>query len=904
MRLWHRFRALFSRSRHEREMAEEMQAHLDGLAERNVAAGMSPEEARFAALRAFGGVEQIKERARDERRLLWIEQLAQDLRYAVRSLARSPAFTLTAVLTLALGIGVNAGLFSLFNMIALKSLPVKDPDRLVRIAGLNSEGSLVTGFTYAEYLAYREGSRALDGVLASAERRWSFQREDEAERAIELDGGGLDKVKVELVSDNYFEVLGAAMQFGRGFQPEEFRTGAPVVVLSHAFWLMQLQGDPHVLGTSIRLDRQLYTVIGVAPERFTGQRWEGPAAWVPCTLLSNRPEGSAATGPQPFRLIGRLRRGVTEAQCKADLDAMAARWAADFPGENAKRSVYLKRGLRFRESNPTPQGLVALGALFFGFGLVLVIACVNVANLLFARSASRQAEISIRLALGASRGRIIRQLLTENGLVCVMGTALGLGLGVVTLKLVLTGVLPRYIPVSLLLALDPMPDWHVLGFAAMLALGTTLAAGLLPALYASRGDLRSGLHHEGVVSGRLTPRRLQQMLLIVQVAVCLMLLSCAGVLARNVYVRKSGNRGYDAQSVFPAILRPNASIADKGMALRQALEFVRAIPGVAGVGLVDPPLYNVPNGVSVRIQVVGTAPDGAEQKAQTAFITGDFLDTLGLPLRRGRNFQSQDQHSGARVIIVSESLARSLWPGQDAVGKTLAVSEAPWKWGEKSGQAVPESFRECEVVGIAADAELQAGDESNRRLLYLSFPLDAPTRFSAYVRLQSSSVAAHNEIERVAQAGGLGLQINLSLARLMEEIDQSLYGMAMLGGALGALALAMASVGLYGMMTFVVSQRVREIGVRIALGATAGKVVALFLRQSMRLIAIGFVLGLAGASFFALLLDKILIGFRNAFDPLAFAAVTLLFAMIAGFASWLPARRAAKVDPMVALRCE
>ena len=677
-----------------------------------------------------------------------------------------------------------------------------------------------------------------------------------------------------------------------------------MVVLSYTFWLMQLQSDPKVIGSSVRLDRQLYTVIGIAPERFTGQRWEGPAAWVSCTLLSNRPDVGGATGPQSFGLIGRLRPGVTEAQCKADLDAIAATWAADFPSENAKTSVHLKRGLRFRESPPTPKGLVALSALFFSFGLVLVIACVNVANLLFARSTSRQAEISVRLALGASRGRIIRQLLTENGLVCVMGTALGLGLGVVTLKLVLTGVLPRYLPVSLLLALDPMPDWRVLGFAAMLALGTTLAAGLLPALYASRGDLRSGLHHEGVISGRLTPRRLQQILLIVQVAVCLMLLSCAGVLARNVVVRKSGDRGYDAQRVFPASLRPNASIADKGMALRQALEFVRAIPGVTGVGLVDPPLFQVPNGVSVRIQVVGTAPGGAEQKAQTAFITGDFLDTLGLSLRRGRNFQSQDQHSGARVIIVSESLARRLWPGQDAVGKTLAVSEVPWKWGEKNGQAVPELFRECEVIGIVADAELQAGDESNRRLLYLPFPLDAPSHFAAYVRLQSSSIAAHREIERVAQAGGLGLQITSSLARFREQTDQALYGFAMLSGALGALALTMASVGLYGMMTFVVSQRVREIGVRIALGATAGRVVALFVRQSIRLMAIGFALGLASASFFALLLDKVLFGFRSAFDPLAFAVVTLLFAMIAGFASWLPARRAAKVDPMVALRCE
>lgn len=905
MKFWTKLRMLLAKRRLEREMAAEMQAHLDGLAERHIAKGLSPEEARYAARREFGGVEQIKERARDARAFIWLEQMGQDLRYATRALARSPAFTITAVLTLALGIGVNAALFTLYNTITLQSLPVKDPASLIRIAGRTANGGLTGMYGYAEYQAYREGSHTLEGLLAVAEKHWAFQRADEPLADPDATEGGPPGVAVNFVSDNFFDVLGESIPFGRGISPQEFRTGAPVIVLSHAFWTAYLQGDPKVLGTSIRLDRRLYTVIGVASPEFSGVRAETPAGWLPYTQWSSRAEDYTPTGPGGFALIGRCNPGVTDEQAKADLDVQAAKWAAAFPGEKARTSVYLRRGLPIVDFNPSKKGFVAIGALFFGFALVLVVACTNVANLLFARGVSRQREIGVRLALGAGRGRIVRQLLTENALLCALGAGLGLGLGVWTLQVILPKIIAVYLPPSAMLAIHPVPDLRVLGFTAVLTIGATLTAGLLPALHASRAGFGAALHSEGAAFGRkLTPARLRKVLLVVQVAVSLMLLSCAGVLVRNLLVLKKTDRGFDPHAVFTVSLTSNATMADKGRAQQQALQAVQGLPGVAGCGLAAPMPFEVANGIRAGIQMAGTNSDGPGQDVQSTFITGGLLDTLGIPLRRGRTFGDADQRAAARVILVSESLARQLWPGQDALGKTLAVSEARWHPGPADGQNFKGVFRDCEVIGVAADAGLQFGDDDSRASLYLPYAFDQPMWAGSLVRARDDSAAARRELVRAAQAAGVSLHFGRTLSDWIEQTELALYGFAVLGCALGGLALAMASVGLHGLMTFAVNQRVREIGVRMALGASAEAVVGLFVRQSMKLVAVGLVFGLLGAGLFALLLDKILLGFKGAFDPLAFGVVTVLFAAIALFACWLPARRAAKVDPMVALRAE
>lgn len=885
-------------------MSEELQAHLEALIERNIAAGMSPDDARQAALRTFGGVAQIEERARDERRNVWLEQAWQDLRYAIRGLARTPSFTITAVLTLALGIGVNAALFSVFNMIALRSLPLKDPDNLVQISGTDTEGRSDRGFSYAEYLAYRDGNRSLDGLLAFTGANWILRQDAGSGTAMRgFEGRWLGTVRVDLVSENYFDVLGGRIARGRGFLSDEFIPGAaPVIVLSHAFWERHLQSDPNVLGTTLMLDRRAVTVIGVTSDEFVGPAPAPPAGWLPLGVGDKLSGDFGSGGRAASGLIGRLKPGISEAQAKADLDTIAARLAAEFPSANAKTAVELKRGLRFVNIPRTLLTAAQLSPLFLGFGMVLVIACTNVANLLLARGVSRQAEIGVRLTLGASRGRIIRQLLAENVLLCLLGAVVGLALGTWTLQLLQPIILAPFMPAVWFMFLKPVPDLHVLGFTALLTLGATLVAGLLPAWHAVRANLMAAMRNDGTAFGRrLTPSRLRQVLVISQVAVCLMLLSCAGVMARNFFALRDVDVGFDANAVFRVDLMPNPAIADRNAAFPQALESVRAVPGVAATAAVyGPPLGGGGARPLIRAEA-GSAIDATEAEVPASFVTSDFFQTFGIPLLRGRDFRELELHSAARSIVVSESLARELWPAQAAVGKTLAVSETAWASRER---AAPEgAFRECEVIGVARDITKRWGDD-DRRAIYLPMALDVAIQAPVFVRPHGNSAAALVGIMQGAQDGGVELRFEGPLSSVLEQYVGPYLGLAGLSGALGMLALALASVGLFGLMTFVVSQRVREIGIRMALGATAKGVVALFVRQGMRLVTIGLAAGLIGGGMFALLLNTILYGIIDAFDPIAFAGVTLLFALLALFACWIPALRATKVDPVVALRAE
>jgi macrolide transport system ATP-binding/permease protein len=884
-----------------------MQAHLDMLTERNLAAGKSPDEARHAALREFGGVAQFAELARDQRRSVWAEQIWQDVRYAVRSLAKSPSFTITAVLTLALGIGVNAALFSVVNMVALRPLPVKDPDNLVRIAGRNARGGNVGRFSHTEYLTYRDGNRTLDGLIAFAEARWRVATEAGEESEMVVAGRGFAVVPVELVSENYFAVLGGPLQLGRTFTPEETQLGAaPVIVLSNVFWETRLHRDPQVVGTTLTLDRRVVTVIGVASPEFSGQQPVPPAGWLPLSAWSGHLALDEPAGRRALALFGRLKPGTTEAQVKAELDTIAARRAVEFPDDDAKHSVQLERGLRFMSLTRTAKGTQFVGLVLFSFALVLMIACTNVANLLLARGVSRQAEIGIRLMLGASRGRIIRQLLTENLLLCGLGAVLGLGLAVWTLQLLLPVIVGR-LPIEWametrhLAFFKAMPDLRVLGFTGLLAFGATLVAGLLPAWHASGASLYAAARNDGSAFGRrFTPSRLRHLLVVGQVAVSLTLLSCAGVLVRNLLEQRKAELGFDAHAVFEASLTSNAAIADRNVAFRQALETVRAIPGVAASAVTNAaPFLGY---MQTRIQSVGATADATGEQVRAFFVSDGFFDAFRLPLQRGRTFRELELHSASRAIVVSETLARQLWPGQDPVGRTLGVSEESWASRERPMPA--EAFRECEVIGVARDIMMHSMRDGNRHVVYLPYPRNTSSGDLVFVRPHHVSAAALTEIMRTAKAEGVELQFGRRHSFWVEFFMMPFYAFAVASAALGALALGMASVGLHGLMSFAVRQRVREIGVRVALGATTRGVVGLFVRQGMRLVAFGLALGVIGSGLFALLMSRIFHGFIETFDPVAFVAVTLLFAVIALFACWLPSRRAAKVDPMVALRTE
>lgn len=888
-----------------------MQAHLDGLVDRNLAAGMSPVEARHAALRAFGGVAQIAEQARDERRSLWAEELAQDLRYGVRSLAKSPAFSITAMVTLALGIGVNAALFSVVNMVGLRPLPVKDPEDLVVLSGRTAHADNRGGFGYTEYLDYRASNRTLEGLLATIggnPRNASFEDEGAVQADPASDGRGSNLVTVHWVSDNYFAVLGGALQLGRAFRPDEATPGGPpVIVLSHLFWEMRYRRDPQVIGRTVMLNRQAVTVIGVAAPEFSGHEAVPPAGWLPLSAWSRRPADYAVGGPEAFHLIGRLKPGITEAQAKADLDTIAARRAAEFPGENAKLTLQLERGLYFINltHGPGGKGAVFLNLITFGFGLVLALACTNVANLVLARNVTRRSEIGVRLSLGASRGRIVRQLLSENLLLCVPGAVLGLLLATWTLQLLLPVVVSRLptdwaMDTRQLAFFRTTPDLHVLAFTTFLTLGAMLVTGLLPAWHASGRNLIAAVRNEGhPIAGRLSPSRLRKLLVIVQVAISLTLLSCAGVLTRNLIARHNLDLGFDAQALFSVGLGPNPGSPNSDGAFRRALAAVRAISGVAA-GVASPaPLHGERR---VRVRPTGPASGETELRVGSSTVSDGMFAAFGIPLRRGRTFREPELHSASRVVVVSETLARRLWPDTNPLGQTLAVSEEHWSTRERP--AAPDAFRVCEVIGVAGDIQM-APTEDNHELLYLPLSLDvliggAPL----YVRPRSVTAASLAEIVSAAKAAGFNLQFQQRYSSWVDFMTLPYYAFALTSASLGLLALGMASVGLYGLMTFSVHQRVREIGVRMALGATSDQVVRLFVREGLGLVTIGLALGLVGGGLFALALSKLTEGFFNAFDPVAYAAVTLLFGVIAVFACWLPARRATKVNPAVALRAE
>ncbi len=884
-------------------MQAEMEVHLEGLMERNLAAGMSAEEARYAARRDFGGVEQIKERARDERRSVWLEQAGQDLRYALRSLGKTPSFTITAIVTLALGIGVNAALFSLYNKVALQPLPLKEPESLVRIRGATAQGRSVSGFSFAEYRAYRDGSHALAGLLAFREARWALQSRPGAARETLFDVGGLGAVPVELVSDNYFDVLGGAIQLGRAFLPDEVRApgGAAVIVLSDAFWGSHFQRDPNVIGARLNLGEHTCTVIGVAAAEFPGQGPVPPAGWVPLTLGSRDPNDYGPRGPEGFDLVGRLKMGVTDEQARADLDALASRRAVEFPGEQAKVALRVSREMRYLNIPKTPQALGALSPLLLGFGMVLFIACTNVANLLLTRGVARQAEIAVRLTLGASRGRIVRQLLTETSLLGFAGATLGLGLGLGLLRVLQKVILAPLLAGVWIDFMKPTVDLRVLAFTATLGLGATIVAGLLPALHAARVNLIATVHGEGTALGRrLTPTRLRQILVVAQVALSLSLLSCAGVLARNFFKLKRVDVGFDAEAVYLANVTPNATIQNPEAAFRQALTTLQTLPQINAVAAAGSWSF-FGRGQLGRIRATEAAASGGELGVRATFVTPGFFETFGMPLRRGRTFFELELQSSARAVVVSESLAQTLWPGADAVGRTLAVSEKYWSTRE---HPAPEgAFRDCEVIGVARDLTMPV-EEFNRQAIYLPFALDRGTAGLVFLRPRTRTAGTLNEIVQAAEAAGVRVRFDRQLSMQLEIVVLPFYVFAVLSGTLGGMALGMALVGLHGLMSFAVSQRVREIGVRVALGATMENIVGLFVRQGMTLVAIGLALGLVGGWLCALLLKVVLYGSVNAFDAGVYAAVAALFAGVALAACWLPARRAARVDPMVALRTE
>jgi macrolide transport system ATP-binding/permease protein len=855
----------------------------------------------------------------------WEDEVFQDLRYGVRMLLKNPGFTAVVILTIALGIGVNTALFTVFNAFALKPVPIKDVDSIVEITGVPQLGQWARKFSYPEYQDYAARTQTLVGLalISGQDATLSIGHTGHAQQdTAQSEREEFGYVSCQLVSANYFSLLGASMALGRGFLPEEERTPGthPVAVLSHYFWEQAFKSDPQVIGRTIRLAGQPFVIVGVTAKEFMGTAPNRPACWLPLMMRSALSQETQSAAPSwqtdrsvlSFGMWGRLKPGVTSAQAQAELHALTAQLAREYPSEHSKTTVQLKRApafVSFDEDGP----LLLMPPL--SVVLVLLIACANVANLLLARGAKRQKEIGTRLALGATRQRIIRQLLTESMLIALVGGGLGLLLSWWSLKALYPLVLSQFdLPRTYLtsLAIDLQPDFRVFGYTMLLVLLAGIAAGLAPAWQASRPNLTLALKGEGSVFGeQLSQSRLRNALIVVQLAFSLVLLVSSGLLVRSLQKLQMVDLGFETARLFDVRVDLGTARARQTEDLRQQLAArLRALPDVQAVSRASraPLSESAPR---TAVALAGQTDRARMLNASYDFVSFGHLEMLGVSLLQGRNFTEQEVNAGARVVVLSAAAIRKLWPqfndlGQ-ALGQSLGIAAGELKPVASPTAAeanAPATFPVYQVIGVARDAITESVFQRNDPLIYL--PLSPGNTAGEYLLVRTRTDAQFVMEMVRAEIAALNPDATLAMKATAEGWDLQLTPVRIVTNvalALGLMALLLASIGLYGVMSFIVAQRTREIGIRVALGAEPRSILALFLKQGLRLISLGILLGLLGGAAVARLLALALVDL-SPFDPLTFSGVSLCLAGVALLATYLPTRRAMQVDPMVALRHE
>jgi predicted permease len=878
------------------DLDRDIREHIEMETQDNIDRGMPPEEARYAAVRKFGNVTRVKEDTRDVWSFAWLEQLGQDIRYALRMLRKAPGFTAVAVLTIALGIGATTAIFSLVDATLLHPLPYPQPEQLVRVEDdLPGVGAQDVGMSVPEWHDLQR-SGIFEYVSLAVYGPVNLTGSSQPTRA-----------RYSGVAPNYFALLGVKPQLGRTFDPEDQTPGFTLeVLISDGLWKRAFAADPGILGKSLRLDNDLYTVIGVMPAGFhdpgrtTEQRnievWAAVGFAVPGRTppLRNRRRTGAA--------IARIKPGLTIAAAQSQLDALVASLQKEFPEDYPLQSAWTVRLVPLKETvvGKARQSLILLlGAV----GLVLLIGCVNVANLLLARASARGREMAVRQALGAARKRLISQLLTEGLLLSLVG-----GLAGLAILLCARGFLVRLVPDSLPHLNDISISWGVLLFA----LGASLVAGAIfgvtPALHAGRADLTQALKQEGRGStGSREQGRTRRALVVTEFALSLVLMIAAGLLLRSFWDLLNVSLGFNPQNVMavrtwlPEPNDPKTDIygtpAQEAPFIRELLRRGRTLPGVEEIALgnrASIPLNHDPTQSPLVLEgreIQSKQPPLVE----TSSVTPDYFHLLGVTLQRGRLFGEMDNETAPAVAVINEAFARTYWPSGDPLGERLKLSPEDSSW--------------TTVVGVIADARTESLVESSVPQIYTSL-YQAPSQGASkelviFLRGRLDPAATPVELREQVQAVNPELPV-FGAQTLNDALSASLserrFSMEMVG-LFALTALLLAGLGIYGVISYIVSERTHEIGIRLALGAQSRNILRMVLRQGLGLAIAGAAVGLVCALIVSHLMAGLLYGVRPT-DPVTFAGVALLLIGVALLACYIPARRAIRVDPLVALRHE
>ena len=876
MKLLRQLRALFRKETLDREMSEEMRAHLELQTERNIRAGMDPDAARYKAQRQFGHAEGIKEVARAQWGIPWLEEIAADVRYGARQLRRAPGFATVAILTLAIGIGATTAIFSIVNSVVLRSLPYPAAGQLAVVFETQPPKSARLGVSPKSYGEWRKQATSLQGCAIFQNMPFVMTGVGEAIRRFGF-----------VVTTDYFNVFGVQPILGRTFVPEDGVDGRNnVTVLNHKLWVSQFNSDPGVIGRKVILDNTSYTIIGVMPASFLPEQMTDPWLFVPMVISPKMAENFQA---RFFKSIARVKPGTTLEQATTELNVIAARLAANYPDTNKGFGVALEPMLDNQIGSVRPLLLTLLGAV----GFLLLIACVNVANLLLARASSRHKEIAVRAALGASRGRIIRQLLSESLSLSILGSALGIVLAYASKNLLLGFAplgLPRLSGVGI--------DGTALLFTCLLSAITGVGFGLAPALQATRINLPEAMKDGGRgASEGGTRLRLRSALVVLEVSLALVLLLNAGLLIRSFNRLHQVDMGYElgvgvTQSNSFILTSQNYSTPEKVAAFSDRLiARISAVPDVESAALATAhPMFFRRRRIVIPEGQTNVLPTDLEPASYYS-VTPAYFGIFRIKLRYGRLFDERDRPGGAPVAIVSESFVHKYFPTGNPLGRRVQMSGNPtWK----------------EIVGVVNDVREDGPAGPVSLQVYEPFA-QQPSQFVNLIFRLERPIAG---IRKTLRAALDSVDPNLPLNDMKDGMD--LFWLSAIGNQRFALfifsifsgvALLLSAIGIYGVVAYSVSQRTQEIGIRMALGAQARDIMGLILGQTGRLVVLGLVIGIASAIASTRLLTSLLFEV-GAQDPVTFVIVPLLLAAIAFLACWLPARRATKVDPLVALRHE